>query len=134
MFRLVSKAYRRDVLKTQHFQEAGLFRGQDFLLNILIVLLNAVFFSSILFSYLHVFLRGSGGGFGFGVGGGFMEVKGRTKGERLVTAVTNKPVELADAATKVGLTPNLNEDRKQETKVSELLTTKALTRLLLEGG
>lgn len=41
-----------------------------------------------------------------------MEVQGRAKGERLIATIADKPVEFADAATKVGLAPNLNRTRE----------------------
>lgn len=52
-----------------------------------------------------------------------MEVKGRVEREGLVAAVTDKPVELTDTATKVCLTPNLEE----ETTGGKILTPKKLT-------
>lgn len=100
-----SKAYFRNVLKTQDFQEAGLLRGQVFFLVILTVVLTAVFCSSILCLDLH-FLCVSGGRF-VRVGGGFMEFQGRAKGERLVAAIADEPMELTDTATKICLTPDL---------------------------
>lgn len=36
-----------------------------------------------------------------------MEVQGGAKGERLVAAIADEPMELTDAATKVCLAPNL---------------------------
>ncbi len=37
-----------------------------------------------------------------------MQVQGRAERESLVTAITDEPVELADAATEICLTPHLS--------------------------
>lgn len=95
------------MLKTQPFQEAGLLHRQDFF-NILTLVLHVVFCSSIFCLTLHL-LCVSGAEF-VRVGGGFVQVQGRVKGERLVTAITDKAMELTDAATKVGLTPDLEAE------------------------
>jgi len=41
-----------------------------------------------------------------------MELQGGAQREGLVTAVADEPVELADAATEVGLTPDLSESQR----------------------
>lgn len=97
--------------KSQPFQEAGLLRGQGFFFNVPAVALDAVFCSSILRLVLGVLRVSIGGGF-VRVGGGFMEVQSGAEGECLVAAVTDKPMELADTATKVCLTPDLEGRRR----------------------
>lgn len=42
-----------------------------------------------------------------------MQVQSGVEGERLVTEVTHEPMELTDAATKVGLTPDLEREKSQ---------------------
>lgn len=51
---------------------------------------------------------------------GFMQVQGGAKGERLVTAIADKPMKLTDTATKVRLTPDL----EGKARVDEILTIK----------
>lgn len=43
-----------------------------------------------------------------------MQVQGRAKGERFVTAIADEAMELADAATKVRLTPDLEAERERD--------------------
>lgn len=93
------KPHLGNVLKAQRLQEAGLLRGQDFLLSILTVALSS--------SGLFGLLLGAGGRGFVRVGNGFMEVQSRTKRERLIAAVADEPVEFTDATTKVCLTPDL---------------------------
>lgn len=97
------------MLKTQTFQEAGLLR-EDFCLDFLTVLLDAVLCSFILRLSLRFLCVGGGGGF-VRVGGGLVEVQGRAQGESLVAAVADEPVELADAPAEVCLTPDLSGRR-----------------------
>lgn len=102
-----TRLHLRNVPKAQPFQEVGLFCGQG-----RVVVLN-LFCSSfaILLYFLLCVLCVSGDGF-VGVGVGFMEVQGRAKGERLVAELADKPVELADTASEVCLTPDLCNVRK----------------------
>lgn len=99
------KPHLGNVLKAQRLEEAGLLRGQDFLLSILTVALSS--------SGLFGLLLGAGGRGFVRVGNGFMEVQSRTKRERLIAAVADEPVEFTDATTKVCLTPDLTTKKNR---------------------
>lgn len=49
-----------------------------------------------------------------------MEVQGSAERECFITAITDKPVEFTDTATKVCFTPDLDEGRGQETNALKL--------------
>ena len=89
----VSCRYLGYVLEAQRLQEVGLGRGRAFLHGGLRLLLA---------------LGGRGAPCWLaGVGGGLVEVQGRAQGEGLVARLAHEAVELADAATQVGLAPHL---------------------------
>lgn len=88
------------MLKTQPFQEAGLLQGQDLFIVLTVISCGSV---------LHRFLSGS-----VRVGRGFVQVQGRAEGERFVAALADEAMELADAATKVGLAPDLEAETETD--------------------